>query len=97
MEYNNISQRKNYENGYENGKEDSDINDNDDHQVMEAFNYFDNYKNGKININELRKILASYGDSMTEEEFDNIFKSVNMNVDNNGFIDYFEFIKLLKK
>ena len=33
---------------------------------------------------------------MTEEEFDKIFKSVNINIDKNGFIDYINFINLWK-
>ena len=33
---------------------------------------------------------------MSEEEFDNIFKSIDINIDNNGFMDYFEFVNLWK-
>ena len=100
MEYNNSqSQRKRNNKSHQNvnfAKNNGLNEDNNESEVIGAFNYFDINQDGKININEIKKVLTSLGDNMTEEEFDNIFKSVDINVDNNGFMDYIEFINLWK-
>ena len=93
MEYNNNSQKK--QNNYQNGHkvENPDINEND---VLHSFNYFDISHNGKINVDEIKEILKSYGDKMTEDEVNRIFKLFNINVDKNGFMDYYDFLENLK-
>ena len=100
MEYNNSqSQRKRNNKSHQNGNfaQNNDLNEgNNEREVIGAFNYFDINQDGKININEIKKVLTSFGDNMTEEEFDNIFKSIDINIDNNGFMDYFEFVNLWK-
>ena len=88
---------KNYLNG--NNIKNSDYNENDENdenEIVDSFKYFDINKEGKVNIDEIKQILTSFGDKMTEEEFDKIFKSVNINIDKNGFIDYINFINLWK-
>ena len=94
MEYNN-SQIKNNNKNYI-METNSNFNGNEDINIIEVFKYFDINHNGKINIYEIKQLLTSFGDKMTEEEFNNIIKSVDISIDNNGFIDYFEFIKLWK-
>ena len=93
MEYNNNSQKShnNYQN--ENNGEDHDINEND---VIQSFNYFDINHNGKINVDEIKEILKSFGDKMTEEEIYRIFKLFNIKRGKNGYMDYFEFLENLK-
>ena len=90
MEYNNNSFKN--DNINQNGNL-SDFNEND---VVEAFKYFDINHNGKINVDEMREILKSFGEMMTEEEINRIFKTLNINEDKNGYMDYIEFLNLLK-
>ena len=90
MEYNNNSFKN--DNINQNGNS-SDFNEND---VVEAFKYFDISHNGKINVDEMREILKSFGEMMTEEEINRIFKTLNINEDKNGYMDYIEFLNLLK-
>ena len=90
MEYNNNSFKN--DNINQNGNL-SDFNEND---VVEAFKYFDINHNGKINVDEMREILKSFGEMMTEEEINRIFKTLSINEDKNGYMDYIEFLNLLK-
>ena len=60
--------------------------------VIKAFEYFDMNNNGKINISEIKQILTSYGDIMTENEINNILitSGIEQNIKEN--INYMEFI-----
>ena len=71
----------------------SDLNEKD---IVEAFQYFDIDHNGKINVDEMKEILKSFGEMMTEEEINKIFRTLNINEDKNGYIDYIEFLNLFK-
>ena len=90
MEYNNNSFKN--DNINQNGNI-SVLNEND---VAKAFEYFDINHNGKINVDEMREILKSFGEMMTEEEINRIFKTLSINEDKNGYMDYIEFLNLLK-
>ena len=98
MEYNNSSQiNGNKNNNNYNIQHNSFYNGNEDNNnIIEVFKYFDINHNGRVNIYEIKQLLTSFGDKMTEEEFDKIIKSIDISIDNNGFIDYIEFIKLWK-
>ena len=97
MEYNNYSQINNNNNNNYNIEKNHFHNDNEDNNnIIEDFKYFDINNNGRVNIYEIKQLLTSFGDKMTEEEFDKIIKSIDVNIDDNGFIDYLEFIKLWK-
>ena len=85
---------KNFING--NNVKNSEFNDNNENEIVDSFKYFDLNKEGKVNLDEIKQILTSFGDKMTEEEFDKIFNSVNINIDKNGFIDYIDFINAWK-
>ena len=61
---------------------------NDDQNIIEAFNYFDTNNNGLVNIDEIKRVLTTFGEKMSEKEFHDIFKSVE--VDNKGNIDYIQ-------
>ena len=93
MEYNYNSQKSNNDYQNENNIQNPDYNEND---IIQSFNYFDINHNGKINVEEIKEILKSFGEKMTEEEINRIFKLFNINVDKNGFMDYTEFLELLK-
>ena len=98
MEYNDdYKTKRNYKNGINgNSVNNSDFNDNNENEIVESFKYFDINSEGKVNIDEIKQILTSFGDKMTEEEFNKIFQSVNINIDKNGFIDYINFINAWK-
>ena len=87
---NNTSEMKLNNGTYENEFEDNES------EITKSFNYFDINHSGKVNIDEIKRALISYGDIMTDEEFDKIFKCLNINIDDNGLIDYEEFIKMMK-
>ena len=75
-------------------KEINQINDNNQDNfddIKKAFEYFDIYHTGKINISDLTKALSTFGDIMTEEEMNNIFKSAGIDI-NDKEIDYNKFI-----
>ena len=97
MEYNNYSQiNSNNNNNYNIEKNHFHNDHGDNNNIIEDFKYFDINNNGRVNIYEIKQLLTSFGDKMTEEEFDKIIKSIDVNIDDNGFIDYLEFIKLWK-
>lgn len=60
---------------------------------IEAFNVFDPDGTGKVNAKELRTMLLSLGEKLSEEETDSILKQVNQ--DSDGNIDYQEFVKIM--
>ena len=68
-----------------------EFDENDENIILKAFQYFDTDNNGKINVEEIKHVLTFLGDIMTQEEVDKFFKSVD--IDNNGCLDYREFIK----
>ena len=76
-------------------KEINQMNDNnhDDNldDIKKAFEYFDIAHTGKIHISDLTKALSTFGDIMTEEEMNNIFKSAGIDL-NDKEIDYNKFI-----
>lgn len=58
---------------------------------VKAFRIFDTNQTGKIAVGDLKYMLTSLGEKLSNEEFDEIIKGVN--VDDNGMINYEEFIK----
>ena len=66
----------------------------DDEEIIKAFEVFDVDKSGTLNKIELRYILTSIGDKFTDAEVDDIFRQADL--DGSGEIDYREFIKFWK-
>ena len=60
-------------------------------EVLNAFKIFDKEGNGLISITELRHIMMTLGDQLTEEEIDDMLKEADN--DGDGYINYEEFIK----
>ena len=56
----------------------------DRQQLINAFQFLDKDKSGKINYKELKHWLMVVGDKLTEKEVDDLLK----NFDNKGIIDY---------
>ena len=59
-----------------------------ENEVMEAFRVFDKEGTGFVSAEELREVLTSLGEKLTQEEVEELFKEGNMN--SNGMINYFE-------
>lgn len=62
-------------------------------EIREAFKVFDRDNNGFISAQELRHVMTSIGEKLTDEEVDMMIKEADANGD--GRIDYNEFVQLL--
>ncbi|CDK24312.1 unnamed protein product [Kuraishia capsulata CBS 1993] len=58
---------------------------------IKGFQVFDKNMTGFIGVGELRYILTSIGEKLTDEEVDELLKGVNVTEDQN--VDYVEFVK----
>ena len=58
-------------------------------EVREAFRMFDKKKSGLISVAELRHVMTSLGDSLTDEEVDEMIGDATINGD--GKVNYEEF------
>lgn len=61
-----------------------------DQELKEAFEVFDENKDGQIETAELMKILTAIGDPLTDKEADELIKEADLNGD--GKINYIEFV-----
>ena len=84
----NNNENINDDNNYYNNEQNID-------DVIHAFKYFDMNRNGRINISELKHALSYFGNKMTEDEINNIFRSVGIDQSNNEDIDYISLINIL--
>lgn len=64
-----------------------------DAEIKEAFNVFDKDGSGKISSDELRHIMKSLGEDLTDEEIQQMIREADTNGD--GEIDYEEFVRML--
>lgn len=62
-------------------------------ELKEAFRVFDKDGNGFISASELRHVMTSLGEKLTDEEVDEMIREAD--VDGDGRINYEEFTKLL--
>jgi calmodulin len=62
-------------------------------ELIEAFKVFDRDGNGVITSYELRYVMTSAGEKLSEDEIDEIIREAD--VDNDGNINYEEFLKML--
>jgi calmodulin len=67
--------------------------DEDERELKEIFRVLDKEKSGEVPTTELRWILKSLGDDLTEEDIDDMIADVD--TDGSGFVDYEEFKKLM--
>jgi calmodulin len=61
--------------------------------LIEAFKIFDKDGNGVISAAELRHVMTTLGERLTEEEADEMIREAD--TDNDGFINYHEFVKIM--
>ena len=76
----------------EDRNEPNNYNEEELNDVIKAFEYFDINHNGKINICELKRVLSSFGNIMTEDEIYKIFRDAGIELDNNEELDYIKFV-----
>lgn len=62
-------------------------------EILEAFRVFDTDGDGKINAQELKHVLTSIGEKLTDQEVDEMIREADLN--NDGEIDITEFTQLL--
>ncbi|KAF0414443.1 calmodulin [Gigaspora margarita] len=63
-------------------------------ELKEAFKVFDKDNNGLISAAELRQVMNSIGEKLTDEEIDEMIHEAD--VDGDGQINYEEFVKMMK-
>eukprot|EP01101_Sappina_pedata_P012386 TRINITY_DN84_c0_g1_i2.p2 TRINITY_DN84_c0_g1~~TRINITY_DN84_c0_g1_i2.p2 ORF type:complete len:154 (+),score=61.76 TRINITY_DN84_c0_g1_i2:25-462(+) len=61
----------------------------------EAFRVFDKEQNGKLMVSELRQCLMNLGDKITGDEVDELLRVVQDKIDDEGFLNYSEIVKLI--
>ena len=62
-------------------------------EIIEAFKVFDKDGNGTISAFELRHVLTSLGEKLTDEEVDEMMREAN--IDMKSLINYETFVKMM--
>ena len=64
-------------------------------QLKEAFRVFDVEGNGYIGAAELRRLLTTLGDKLTQEEIDELYKEGD--IDNDGQVNYEDLVLIMTR
>ncbi|XP_074572204.1 calmodulin-5/6/7/8-like isoform X2 [Curcuma longa] len=64
-----------------------------DEELKAAFRVFDKDQNGFISAEELRIVMSSFGEKLTDQEIDDMIREAD--VDGDGQINYDEFVKVM--
>ncbi|KAJ1413889.1 EF-Hand 1, calcium-binding site [Sesbania bispinosa] len=62
-------------------------------ELKEAFRVFDKDQDGYISPSELRSVLRSIGEKVTEEELEQMIKEADL--DGDGLLDYEDFVRMM--
>lgn len=68
---------------------------NAEEEMLEAFQIFDADGDGNISADELRQIMENLGETLTQEEVEDMVKEAD--VDGDGEINYQEFCRMMFK
>ena len=66
---------------------------NQEEELLEAFKIIDIEGDGIITADEFRHVMTNFGQKLTEEEFEEMIKGADVDADGN--LNYYEFIKML--
>ena len=72
-------------------KRKNDIDKEED--LIDAFRVFDKENNGKISSRELRYVMMSSGEDLNENDIEEMIREAS--TENDDFIDYYKFVKLM--
>eukprot|EP01117_Protostelium_nocturnum_P009748 TRINITY_DN3485_c0_g1_i1.p1 TRINITY_DN3485_c0_g1~~TRINITY_DN3485_c0_g1_i1.p1 ORF type:complete len:159 (+),score=59.30 TRINITY_DN3485_c0_g1_i1:150-626(+) len=61
--------------------------------ILDAFRVFDKKKDGTISSAEMRHVLTTVGEKLTEDEVDEMLREAD--IDASGMINYIEFVRML--
>ena len=64
-----------------------------ENEFLEAFKVFDRDGNGLISAIELRHVITSTGDTLTDEQVDEMIREAD--IDGDGHINYEEFVLMM--
>ncbi|KAJ1266259.1 hypothetical protein BS78_08G137400 [Paspalum vaginatum] len=64
-----------------------------DEELREAFKVFDKDQNGFISAAELRHVMISLGEKLTDEEVQQMIREADL--DGDGQVDYHEFVRMM--
>jgi len=62
-------------------------------EIREAFNLFDKDGNGQITTQELKQVMATLGEKMTDEEIEEMVREAD--IDGDGSVNFDEFMKMM--
>ena len=62
-------------------------------ELIEAFKVFDRDGNGLISAHELRFVMTTAGEQLSEDEIEEMIREAD--VDGDGYIDYEEFVRMM--
>ena len=62
-------------------------------ELIEAFKVFDRDSNGLISAQELKHVMTSLGEKVTDEEVEEMIREAD--IDGDGYINYEEFVRMI--
>ena len=68
-------------------------NSHSEKDILDAFKIFNKDGKGIISVNEIRHVLTTVGEKLTEEEVDQLIK--DLKVDSDGLVKYVDFVNML--
>ena len=63
------------------------------HEILETFHAIDNDGSGKLSTKELKDVMKSFGEKLTDAQLEEMFK--NADADGDGQVDYQEFLNVM--
>jgi calmodulin len=71
----------------------ADYNKSNEEQIRQAFQLFDPYGNGLVNLNQMKISLQNLGERLRDEEIDELIREAD--IDTDGNVSYDELVKIL--